>query len=79
MANQEADRLAAEERRLLERELASLQSHLVAVNYEGSKLDAARLRRQYPLHGNQNGLAVVNGGRIGQGQSEHDESKKTQG
>ena len=51
LANQEADRLAAEERRLLERELASLQSHLVAVNYEGSKLDAARLRRQYPLLG----------------------------
>jgi len=50
-ARQEADRLATEERRLLERELAALQSHLVAVNYEGSKLDAARLRRQYPLLG----------------------------
>ena len=51
MAQQEADRLAAEERRLLDRELTALQSHLVAVNYEGSKLDAARLRRQYPLLG----------------------------
>jgi len=51
IAQQEADRLAAEERRLLDRELASFQSHLLAVNYEGSKLDAARLRRQYPLLG----------------------------
>jgi len=51
LAQQEADRLAAEERRLLDRELASLQAHLLAVNYEGSQLDAARLRRQYPLLG----------------------------
>ena len=51
LAQQEADRLAAEERRLLDRELASLRAHLLAVNYEGSRLDAARLRRQYPLLG----------------------------
>ena len=51
LAQQEADRRAAEERRLLDRELAALQSHLLAVNYEGSQLDAARLRRQYPLLG----------------------------
>jgi hypothetical protein len=51
LAQQEANRLAAEERRLLDRELASLQAHLLAINYEGNQLDVARLRRQYPLLG----------------------------
>ena len=42
LAQQEADRLAAEDRRVLDRELASLQAQLLAVNYEGSQLDAAQ-------------------------------------
>ena len=51
MAEQEANRQEQTERQAIEREAASMESFFSAARYEGSRLDALTIQRQYPRLG----------------------------